>query len=214
MQLKRQWRDMRHRLWLKLAILGNEDAFKRMYRDLYPPVAAFLSVRIRSHEDVEDVISVVFIRFLENLESYRPAQGPVITWILTMANNAAIDHQRRLAVQARSLVTSPATGGRSGMIELEQTIPGADVLNRLILQEDVTRVRDILGRQPQLVREIYALRYGQGLRIKDIARALDMGEAAVKKRLSRTNHRIREELQAEQPRIPTGQGGPQCAAAD
>ncbi|MBV1857103.1 MAG: hypothetical protein KUG77_01735, partial [Nannocystaceae bacterium] len=57
------------------------------------------------------------------------------------------------------------------------------------------RVRDALAEYPATTREMFALRYGEGLRIAEIAAVLDMSESAAKQRFSRALRAIKEQLQ-------------------
>ena len=96
MDLKRRLRDGRHGLWLRLTRRGNEDAFRRLYWELYGPVAGYVAARTGNVHDAEDLTSTVFHRFLERLDRFETNRGSVMTWILAMARNAVIDHYRRL----------------------------------------------------------------------------------------------------------------------
>jgi hypothetical protein len=57
LDLKRRLRDGRHGLWLRLARRGNEDAFRRLYGELYDPVASYIAARTRNSHDAEDQTS-------------------------------------------------------------------------------------------------------------------------------------------------------------
>ena len=57
MDLRRKLRDRRQRLLLRLARGGSEEAFRRLYRELYDPVARYVEFRVRNREDAEDITS-------------------------------------------------------------------------------------------------------------------------------------------------------------
>jgi RNA polymerase sigma-70 factor (ECF subfamily) len=86
-----------------------------------------------------------------------------------------------------------------------------DPLGSLIRNEDLRQVRQLLRREPDDVREMFALRFGQGLRVREVAAVMNLGEAAVKQRFARTLKKIRQELLAEEPEP---KGGPECMIAD
>ncbi len=88
---------------------------------------------------------------------------------------------------------------------------GADPLVSLIRDEDLRQIRQLLRRQPDEVREMFALRFGQGLRIREVAVVMNLKEAAVKQRFARTFKKIRQELLAQEPEP---KGGPECMIAD
>ena len=207
MDLKRRTRDGRHVLWLRLARLGNEDAFRRLYGELYDPVAGYIAARTNNVHDAEDLTSAVFHKFLERLDRFEAGKGSVMTWILAMARNAVIDHHRRLDAHGS------ARKGPVPVEELAEVLAAdqRDTLGSLVRNEDLRQVRQLLRREPDDVREMFALRFGQGLRVREVAAVMKLGEAAVKQRFARTLRKIRQELLAEEPER---KGGPECMIAD
>ncbi len=207
MDLKRRMRDGRHVLWLRLARRGNEDAFRRLYGELYDPVVGYIAARTNNVHDAEDLTSAVFHKFLERLDRFEAGKGSVMTWILAMARNAVIDHHRRLDAHGSA---------RKGPVPVEEladvlAADQRDTLGSLIRNEDLRQVRQLLRREPDDVREMFALRFGQGLRVREVATVMNLGEAAVKQRFARTLKKIRQELLAEEPER---KGGPECMIAD
>jgi RNA polymerase sigma-70 factor (ECF subfamily) len=207
LDLKRRLRDGRHGLWLRLARRGNEDAFRRLYGELYDPVASYIAARTRNSHDAEDLTSEVFHRFLQRLDRFETGRGSVMTWVLAMARNAVIDHHRRLdAHGAARRQTAPVE-------EMADVLAAdlADPLGSLIRDENLRQIRQLLRREPESVREMFALRFGQGLRVREVAEVMDLGEDAVKQRFARTLKKIRQELLAEEPEP---KGGPECMIAE
>lgn len=214
MDWQRKIRDARHRLWWRLVRRGNEDAFKRLYGELYGPVAGYVGRRVGNVQDAEDLVGQVFQRVCERLADYDPRRGSLVSWVLATARHAVIDHHRYQAAHgaARSRTTD--------VTELADVLAGApgtsadDPLATMIQDEEREQVRRWLHRQPADVREMFALRYGQELRLKEVARVMDLSEAAVKQRFARALRQIRHELLAEDQVIPETKGGPECMIAD
>ena len=77
--------------------------------------------------------------------------------------------------------------------------------------ENLRQIRQLLRRQPDEVREMFALRFGQGLRLREVAAVMGLQESAVKQRFARTFKKIRQELLAKEPEP---KGGPECMIAD
>jgi RNA polymerase sigma-70 factor (ECF subfamily) len=205
-------RDGRHGLWLRLARLGNEDAFRRLYGELYDPVAGYIAARTSNVHDTEDLTSAVFHGFLERLDRFEAGKGSVMTWILAMARNAVIDHHRRLDAHGAARRGSVPVEELAEVLAADQRDPDQwDTLGSLIRTEDLRQIRQLLRREPDDVREMFALRFGQGLRVREVAAVMNLGEAAVKQRFARTLRKIRQELLTEEPEP---KGGPECMIAD
>jgi RNA polymerase sigma-70 factor (ECF subfamily) len=188
--LKSRWdqhrRDRRHARWVRQARAGDPHAFARLYGELYDPVADYLEPRAPTLEDAEDLIATVFHRFLKNLARYDAQRGCVLAWLLTMARHALIDHLRARRPQVPVDDLADVLAG-----------PSPDPLAGLIRTEQADRVRRALAEQPALVRELFALHYGQGLRLREIGDLLGMSEDAVKQRLSRVRRDLRDRLRDE-----------------
>jgi len=214
LDLQRTIRDARHRLWWRLVRRGNEDAFRRLYGELYGPVADYVGRRVGNSQDAEDLVGQVFQRFLEHLADYDPRRASLVSWVLALARHAVIDHHRSQAAHgaARSRTTD--------VTELAEVLAGTgtsgadDPLATMIQDEEREQVRRWLHRQPADIREMFALRYGQELRLKEVARVMNLSEAAVKQRFARATRQIRHELLAENTVTPKAKGGPECLIAD
>jgi len=182
LDLKRSIRDREQRVLLRLARRGNERAFRRLYHQLYEPVAGYVFVRVRPREDAEDLVSTIFHRFLESWDAFDPDQGSVWTWIMTMTRHRVIDFYRtRRSAEALEDLDEILVCGRP------------DPEQQIILDEEARLLDGILkGEEPQ-VREAFALRYGQGMSHREIAQVMGLSEAAVKQRFSRTMRRLREQ---------------------
>lgn len=164
-----------------MAQRGNERAFRRLYRQLYGPVAGYVFARIRPREDAEDLVSAIFHRFLERWDAFDPQLGSVWTWIMTMTRHRVIDfHRTRRSAEALEDLDEVLICGRPDPEQL------------MIEDEDARFLDGILkGEEPQ-VQEAFALRYGQGMSHREIAQVLGISEAAVKQRFSRTLRKLRE----------------------
>jgi len=214
LDLKRKIRDGRHRLWWRLAKRGHEDAFARLYGELYGPVAGYISLRIGNSQDAEDLVSQVFHRFLGRFERYEPDRGAMMSWVLAIARNAVIDHHRHLAAHGAARNRTVDVADLADVLAADPAAGTDDPLANLIRDEQRKQVHCWLRRQPADIREMFALRYGQGLRLKEVAQVMELSEAAVKQRFARTTRRIRNELLAETATTPNRKGGPECMIAD
>src|SRR5918999_5047521 len=75
---------------------GDPAAVERVCDALLAPVSRYISVRVRSREDAEDLTQLVFERIVGALPRYRHNGRPFAAWAFRIARNAVIDHQRRL----------------------------------------------------------------------------------------------------------------------
>jgi len=176
-------RDRRHARLLARARAGDEAAFRGLYRELFVPVSRYLSGRLERREDAEDLVSQVFHRFLERLDDFDRRRGTVLAWLLTMAHNALVDHYRtrKETVPVDELAELLAGGGASPLAEA--------------LRDERDRViRGLLRELPAEIRRMFALRFEQDLRYREIAACMGLTESAVKQRFSRALRDLKSRL--------------------
>lgn len=154
-----------------------------LFDALHPVVYGYLAARCPCKADAEDLTATVFTRVVERLPSFDPKRGSPRAWALSMARSAHIDHLRARRVESSGAdVTELAVEASFG--------PAHEEDERLAL------VRQALLRYPPTVREMFALRYGDGLRIPEIAVVMSMSVAAVKQRFSRVLRELKRQARA------------------
>jgi RNA polymerase sigma-70 factor (ECF subfamily) len=181
--MRRLLRDRRHARLLLCGRRGDGEAFRALYRELYPPVWSYLARRLPRPEDAEDLVSEVFHSFLEQLPRYEPRRGSVLSWVLTIAHHSLVDSRRR----------------RRPAVPLDERIeslprPEPSPLQELLRKEGARRLQALVRELPDQTRDILALRFGGELRYREIARLLGLSEAAVRQRVSRAVRSLEAEL--------------------
>lgn len=200
MELALVIRDRRHARWLRQARAGDTEAFGHLYDELLPAVADYLSRRAPSPQDAEDLVATVFHRMLQGLARFDPHRGSALAWALTIARHALIDRLR----QTRDTVP---------VEDLAEILAGSwqDPLEGMIRTETAELILARLGEMPAATREIVALHYTQGMRLREIGALLGLGEDAVKQRLSRARRELRDHLRAAEVAHETKRPGADVA---
>lgn len=188
MSLRETLVDARLSRQARKAANGDGEAFRRLYRALHPVVWSYVARRIAGRADVEDLVSRTFARMVEHLHRFDPERGGVRAWSMGIARNAVIDHLR--AQQLRG------PQGRGVDAEAVERLADAalDPAGALEADERDAELRALLAEYPPVVREMFSLRFGEGLRVREIAALMDMSEAAVKQRFARTLRELRGKL--------------------
>jgi RNA polymerase sigma-70 factor (ECF subfamily) len=192
-------RDDRQRDLLEAALRGKPYAFRTLYRELYGLVTSFVGRRIGHPQDTEDVVSIVFQKFLERLRDYDATRGTVRMFVLAIARTAVIDWLRtvRHDVPVDELAGTIADGGESP-------------LDALVRDERNALVRRALLEVSAASREVLVLRHGDGLSHAEIAELLGIRVDAVKQRASRA---LRE-LEVQLKKMPSQKGETNLADAE
>jgi RNA polymerase sigma factor (sigma-70 family) len=140
-------------------------------------VHAYVAYRIGAGADAEDVTGEAFARAVRYRDSYDPAKGSPVDWLIGIARRCIDD-----ALMARWPASEPADAAAPGNLE-------EDTVERLELWAAVRRLsaRD---------RELIALRYGADLSARQIASQLEMTPNAVEVALHRALGRLRPYVEA------------------
>ncbi len=186
MSLRDTLTTARHDRLARQAARGDQQAFARLYRSLHPVVWKYVSRRITAQVEVEDLVSRVFARIVEHMSRFDTQRGHARAWALSIARNLVIDHYR-------------ARRGQNDAEAVEQLADATlDPAQALEDDERDAQLRALLHGYPVAVREMFSLRFGEGLRLREIAELMDLSEAAVKQRFSRTLRELEAKLRATQ----------------
>jgi RNA polymerase sigma factor (sigma-70 family) len=141
-----------------------------------------------------EVMQEVFLTMVKTLHTYRPGP-PVESWLYGMAKQRC---QQALRNRTRRQDIATAFGKDIGQqLHAEGSIPpGAGLETR----ERATQLATCLAQLPELERIVLHWRYHRGMSVAESAEALDMSEAAVRKRLQCALRRLKELMDDD----PTG----------
>ena len=84
------------------------------FRELHGPLRRYISKRVRSREETDDILQDVFVRVIRNERAFREATS-AIAWLYTVTRSVLIDHYRR---QSRSPIQN-----RSDLEDVEIPLP-------------------------------------------------------------------------------------------
>jgi RNA polymerase sigma-70 factor (ECF subfamily) len=156
---------------------GDADAFAALVRRRQGLVAGLLATRVRRRQDVEDLSQEVFLRAWKRLRDLREP-GRFGSWVAQIAVHAAIDFHRRSGVRPRAERLPEGPEG-------EVPAAGLPVGHDAVVAEEHARVLRAVGELDERTQVALALRFGEGLAVKEVAERTGDSPAAVAMRLSR-----------------------------
>lgn len=170
---------------LAAACSGAPWAFERLYADLSPQVANYLT--LRGVVDRDDVTSEVFIAVFERLATFTGSEAKFRSWVFAIAHNKAADVHRREVRRPWSEVGQDAG--------LER--PGGNVEDEAMSSLEMQGVQRLLDSLPDIQREVLALRIIADLTVEQVAAVLGKSSGAIKQHQRRALNQLRERLQRE-----------------
>ena len=136
-----------------------ESNKEKLYADFHNKVVRYIAGKVPNPHDVEDLVSCVFLKVYQKLDSFDESKASVSTWIYTIAQNTVIDYYRT-SKQFSELPEDLAAEG-----EIDQ---------RIINDERLEQLCRALERLDMRSRDMIILHYYSGLTLKVIAEKMQM----------------------------------------
>lgn len=77
------------------ATRGNRDAIAQLYEVFVERIYRYMSYRVDSDADAEDLTAEVFVKMVEGLPQYTPTGVPFEVWLYRIASARVIDYRRK-----------------------------------------------------------------------------------------------------------------------
>jgi RNA polymerase sigma-70 factor (ECF subfamily) len=176
------------RAWIEQALQGDQAAFGQLVRAYERPVYNLTYRMLGDPAEAEDAAQETFVRAYTKLATYQPGRK-FVNWLLSIASHHCIDRLRR-----RGRAPQLSLDGPLPPLWLTSDAPRPEqVVTRKQRREQVRRSLDVL---PPDYRATVVLRYWYNLSYREIARAMDTTESAIKSRLHRARRMLASQLQA------------------
>jgi RNA polymerase sigma factor (sigma-70 family) len=164
---------------------GHTPALDELYARFGSAVFGFLVARTGNRPLAEEVVQDVMLAAWQGAAGFR-GESKVLTWLLSIARNRAINAQRRRDVPLvpyNDALDSPA----------DDTGP----LEKIVRSAERRAVREVLEKLPAHQREVLVLVFYHQLTESEVAEVLDIAVGTVKSRLHRGKETLRKVLQSE-----------------
>lgn len=146
----------------------DREALATVHDMYFMAIYRYVFFRVSDRQTAEDLTSDVFIRFLSALRDRSAPPNTIRGWLYGAAANVLKEHYRRQR--------------RTAEAPLEESVPSDDTSPEQRLDERLAkeRLRRAMGELTEEQQHVLALRFGQGMAVRDVADAVNKTEAAVK----------------------------------
>jgi RNA polymerase sigma-70 factor (ECF subfamily) len=165
---------------------GDERAFERVVRHVYPHVFRWALVQTRSPDDADEVAQRVLIRLHQRISGYA-GESRFLTWLYRMTRNVAID-----------LFRSRSGGVGAETLE-ERGAEPPSIVDRIEDERLAALVRAFFRELPDRQREIFDLVDLQGMSPAEVAEMLEMNPSTVRANLFKARNTIRGRILDREP---------------
>jgi RNA polymerase sigma-70 factor (ECF subfamily) len=182
------------------AKMGDQEAFTELVNRHYPTCLKLARSILRDHEDAEDEVQNAYTKAFLHLGSFE-GNSRFSTWLSRIVVNQCLMRLRQLRRAQFTYLDDPGADENQTRFELRDT--SEDPEQRYGRNEVASLLYQEVNRIPPLLRKPLLLRESMRLPLADVARQLDISEAAAKSRLLRARRELRERLGKHQGRRGT-----------
>ena len=130
---------------------------EQIYLQYHDKVRAYVRGKIQDPHGVEDLVSAVFMKIVQKLDSYDPTKSSVSTWVYTITRNTVTDYFRT----------------RRDMVGFEDYM--ADKMDSSAMTDDALEsLADALLTLKEKERDLIVLHYYTGYTLKTVAEMMGM----------------------------------------
>ena len=130
---------------------------EQIYKEYQPKVRAYVRGKIQDPHDVEDLVSVVFMKVVKKLDSFDPVKASVSTWVYTITRNTVTDYLRT----------------RRSMVVFEDYMSDEESAAELT-DEALENLAEALLSLTERERDLIVLHYYSGHTLKTVAEMMGM----------------------------------------
>lgn len=152
------------------------ENLEEIYSEFSGRIKAYLSGKVRSSEDAEDLTQEIFIKIQRNIESLKD-EKKLAPWIHSIVRNSITDYYRRKDM---------------GSVEIDDNISyEEDGESENGMQDIVYCLNVFMDRLPEKYREPLVLSDIEGIKQKDLANRMGLSYTGLKSRVQRGREMIK-----------------------
>ncbi|MFH1769493.1 MAG: RNA polymerase sigma factor [Parcubacteria group bacterium] len=165
---------------------GDSQAFGILYDIYFTPIYRYVYHRVRSKEESEDIVQIVFVKAFKAIDRFRETSSDPLAYFFTIARNTVIDGWKK---KKEMLFEEPES--------MMQNIPdSSDGLNlELIKKDEIRTVMECIEGLTDEQKEIITLKFVNDLSNKEIAEITGKKEDAIRQLQSRAIKKLKEKLE-------------------
>ncbi|MBE5772540.1 MAG: sigma-70 family RNA polymerase sigma factor [Clostridiales bacterium] len=129
---------------------------EQIYAEFHTKVSAYVRGKVANPHDAEELVSAVFLKVYQKLDSFDPARASISTWIYTITRNTVTDFFRT----------------RRTMVEFSDWM--ADEPSPDLTDEALDALADALLSLNEKERDLIVLHYYNGHTLKTVAEMMGM----------------------------------------
>jgi RNA polymerase sigma-70 factor (ECF subfamily) len=168
---------------------SDPGAFTRLYLRHYDAIFRYCAHRLFERTTAEDITSEVFLKMVENFQTFDGNEKQFRNWLYRIATNAVNEHIRKTT--RRSAILAWVWRGSSKADIDEGAAADESQDNQAVIK------KALLMLKPE-EQAIVTMRFFENLKTEEIAKVFDTSESTVRSKLSRAIEKLRKHISLAQ----------------
>ena len=144
--------------------MKNNELLQELYQCFSGKVETYIRSRVETPQDVEDMVSQVFLKVCQNIDSVSEEKAAHSTWIYAITHNVVIDYYRKRGRDSPMKLCG----------ELPQLPERDRSLERILREESLDALANALENLEERERDLMLLHYYKNKSLKEIAVIMGM----------------------------------------
>lgn len=167
---------------------SDPDAFAQLYLLHYDTVFRHSVRRLFDRTAAQDVTSTVFIKVMQNLNSFKGTASEFRSWLFRITTNAVNDYLRDLKKRKQLAQNIAADNTKETVYEID--------IDEHLLEKKALLKQALLQLKPKY-QTVIALRFFENMKLTEIADCLGKKPSTVRNQLSRATAKLRKRIDSE-----------------
>lgn len=159
---------------IKEILKGNESAMEILVKRHYDLVHSYIYRTTSDYNIAYDITQGVFIKMMKKLNTFNLEDRKFQSWLLKIAVNTTKDYFKSKTFKQRK---------ENYDIEEHQIEDKSNIIEIISKKEEAIKIKEAVGKLPNLQREAILLKYYNDLKIKEISDITGDNENTIKSRL-------------------------------
>lgn len=160
---------------------------EKLYEEYFPKIYNYIFYRLFQKEETEDLVSCIFLKIAEHLDSYDSHKASFSTWIYHIASNTFTDYCRTRK-KSVSLDDENNPGYNTMTVEF-------DTQYDQVLEPKRKILLSALGQMNERDRTILYCVYFEGMSYREVSGRLGINESTLASALMRAKAKLRQQLE-------------------
>ncbi len=169
---------------------SDPGAFTRLYLRHYDAIFRYCAHRLFERTTAEDITSEVFLKMVENFQTFDGNEKQFRNWLYRIATNAVNEHIRKTT--RRSAILTWVGWGSSNSSVDEAVAADESQHNQAVIK------KALLMLKPD-EQAIVTMRFFENLKTEEIAEVVGASASTVRSQLSRAMEKLRKHISLAQP---------------